>query len=546
MKLQTKLLLILLGSLLTVYAVSCVVQHFICESSLRRYGVEFASAGQAEQWLWVGRLEQAVQSPLIDAMSEGEMGKFEKILASQRSVPGLQEVSLHDAGGQVAYSSDPGRLKTKLPDQLKADLLSSGKCVQQQTDTSFEIYQPILAGKACVECHTAWKEKQICGVLAMKFSTDALKASGEKWAKFEGNLNVSNNITSGCTAVILVAVMAGLIALTIHFQLTRPLKRVADELNTEAEQVNRAAMQLSSQSQVLADGASEQAASLEETSASLEQMSSTTKNNADHARQAKNIASETRAAAENGVANMRQMDAAMTAIRAAGDDISKIVKTINEIAFQTNILALNAAVEAARAGEAGAGFSVVADEVRALAQRSATAAGETAARIATSIAKTSQGVELNGKIASALADIASRARNLDELAASVATASNEQGCGITQLTGAVSQMDKVTQSNAANAEESAAAAEELNAQATTMKESVTELLQLVGGNSQTTVARTTPTPSHAKSARMAAPKAKRPTTIHGNGNGHSHAEQAMSGKANGRSEIPLEGDFRNF
>ena len=171
----------------------------------------------------------------------------------------------------------------------------------------------------------------------------------------------------------------------------------------------------------------------------------------------------------------------MSTIKTSGDDIAKIIKTIDEIAFQTNILALNAAVEAARAGEAGLGFAVVADEVRSLAQRSAHAARDTSAKIAGAIASTSQGVEISAKVAQTLSDILTRARQVDELAAEVAGASHEQSQGIDQVTQAVGQMDQVTQTNAANAEESAAAVEELNAQAAALKHSVTELLALVDG-----------------------------------------------------------------
>jgi methyl-accepting chemotaxis protein len=267
----------------------------------------------------------------------------------------------------------------------------------------------------------------------------------------------------------------------------------------------------------LAEGSSEQAASIEETSSSLEELSSMTKRNADNSQKANELSRQTRTAADKGVADMQEMNTAMAAIKASSDDIAKIIKTIDEIAFQTNILALNAAVEAARAGEAGMGFAVVADEVRNLAQRSAQAAKETAAKIEGAISKTGQGVTLSGKVAEALNDIVTKARQVDELAAEVAGASREQTEGITQINTAVGQMDKVTQSNAASAEESAAAAQELNAQAEIMKQSVAELLRLVGGQALASPAQPTVSSHRAKPVRSVVPAANHPASNVGNG-----------------------------
>ena len=270
----------------------------------------------------------------------------------------------------------------------------------------------------------------------------------------------------------------------------RTLEQSTDEITNTAEQ-----MQLASSS--VAAGSSSQAGSIEETSASLEELASMTKRNAESAHRANELVRQTRTAAEKGVTNMSQMSAAMEAIQVSSDDIAKIIKTIDEIAFQTNILALNAAVEAARAGEAGMGFAVVADEVRALAQRSAKAAKETAEKIDSAITKTAQGVEISVTVSAALNDIVTKARQVDELAAEVAGASREQTQGITQINGAVGQMDKVTQNNAANAEETAAAAQELNAQAQVVKKAVDGLQELCGLSANTTNA---PAPVSARSA----------------------------------------------
>lgn len=206
-----------------------------------------------------------------------------------------------------------------------------------------------------------------------------------------------------------------------------------------------------------------------------------TRRNAQGAEKTRELAKQARAAAELGTSHMEAMNGAMAAIQASSLDIARILKTIDEIAFQTNILALNAAVEAARAGEAGMGFSVVADEVRNLAHRSAQSAKETAEKIEGAMNRTAQGVEISAKVAQGLQEILARVRQVDELVAEAADGAKEQSLGIQQINTAVCQMDKVTQSNAAGAEESASAAQQLEAQAKSLKEALRELVALVGG-----------------------------------------------------------------
>jgi methyl-accepting chemotaxis protein len=369
--------------------------------------------------------------------------------------------------------------------------------------------------------------------------------------------NVSTQkLTSASWTMILGLVVALAVGFTVAFFIIRNSNRVltavAHALDDGSNQVSAASGQVSAASQTLAEGSSQQASSLEETSSSLEEMASMTKRNSENARKANDLAKEARDAADKGVGDMQTMAAAMAAIKVSSDDIAKIIKTIDEIAFQTNILALNAAVEAARAGEAGMGFAVVADEVRNLSQRCAQAAKETSGKIEGAIIKTGQGVEITGKVAAALNEIVTKVRQVDELVTEVANASREQTEGITQINTAVGQMDKVTQSNAATAEESAAAAEELNSQAEVMKHSVADLLQLVGGKSEAPVRRPSAAnlgrTQESQPAKAAASRLPAFSANGHNGNGNGHAPQAPSlTAANGRrSEIPLDGDFKDF
>jgi methyl-accepting chemotaxis protein len=243
-----------------------------------------------------------------------------------------------------------------------------------------------------------------------------------------------------------------------------------------------AAGQISSSSQSLAQGASEQASSIEETSASMEEMSSVTKQNASNSQEAAKLVDMCSVAAENGNKAVTEMSSSMNEINASNKKIAEITKVIDGIAFQTNLLALNAAVEAARAGEHGKGFAVVAEEVRNLAQRSASAAKDTATLIDDCVAKADSGAMLAGKCGEALKDIVINVNKAKDLTKEITNASSEQSEGISQVNNAVQQMDQTTQRNAASAEETASASEQLSAQSHNMMEQVSILALQVGGN----------------------------------------------------------------
>jgi methyl-accepting chemotaxis protein len=261
--------------------------------------------------------------------------------------------------------------------------------------------------------------------------------------------------------------------------MNRSLEAISDSIQEGASHAAVSAGQLSSASSALASGCSEQSASVTETSASLEEISAMIRSTADNALKAKEFAGQARQAAQAGTATMEEMTTAMQSIESSGNDVAKIVKNIDEIAFQTNILALNAAVEAARAGEAGAGFAVVADEVRSLAQRSAAAAKETADKIAIAIASTARGARCSANVGDALERIMERVASADVLAAEIAAAAKEQAQGINQIGVAMLQIDKVTQANAAGAEQTSSAAEQLTDQARLLRDNVDHLRALV-------------------------------------------------------------------
>jgi methyl-accepting chemotaxis protein len=301
------------------------------------------------------------------------------------------------------------------------------------------------------------------------------------------SVDYSTDITADVAAArlwtmggVLIAIILGSgIAFLIVRSTNKVLGDAVETLTEGSAQLVSAAGQVATSAQSLSQGATEQAASLEETSASMEEMASMTRQNAENSQSAASLMNDVDAKVQGSNQALGDMVASMASIQASSQQVAKIIKTIDEIAFQTNILALNAAVEAARAGEAGMGFAVVADEVRNLAQRSAQAARDTATLIEESIAKAEAGNVKVGQVSTAIAAITDSVSQVKNLVDGVSVASRQQSQGIDQVSQAIAQMEKVTQTTAATAEESAAASEELNAQAEGVTHVVSQLELLV-------------------------------------------------------------------
>jgi methyl-accepting chemotaxis protein/methyl-accepting chemotaxis protein-1 (serine sensor receptor) len=315
----------------------------------------------------------------------------------------------------------------------------------------------------------------------------ALRALIE-WNQKNGDANASamnHSISQSrfwCWLLLGLSVTAG--AALAYFStrsINGTLSHAIRELLEGAEQVAAAASQLSSSSESMAQGSSEQAASIQETSASSEEINSMARSNADHSQTASNLVTKSQQKFTQANQTLVQTVAAMDEINAHSIKISKIMRTIDEIAFQTNILALNAAVEAARAGEAGMGFSVVADEVRNLAQRCTLAARDIAVLIEDSATKSRDGKNKVDEVAAAIKALTDDAAQLKALVLQVDAGSAEQARGIDQIGKAMTQMEQVAQKSAASAEEGAAAAQELSAQSESLKAVVDRLQAMVGG-----------------------------------------------------------------
>ena len=446
---------------------------------------------------------------------------------------GLSEadITLIDRHGRVIVDLDPSsqsgleQVKHDLGVILKANLAEAGS----------EAARALIAGHSGHGDYSN-PSKQLNQVTGYSASSGALGYAGLKWGILvrvpETQAFAAVHAQMQRIAVIMGVSILGLIAIGAWLgkSISKPLIKGITSIRQVGTEVSGAAREFSISSHTTAEGASEQAASLEETSASLEEISAMTKRNSDNAASSKALSQQARDSAANGLQRIselgntltavkgavREMESAVSEMQSSSQEIAKIIRTIDEIAFQTNLLALNAAVEAARAGEAGAGFAVVADEVRSLAQRSSQAAKDTSEKIEAAVKRSALGGTASKKVVYSLGEIEGSAKNieqvfngivtqihsLDEVVGEISSASKEQSQGISEVNMAVSQMDKVTQSNAASAEENASAAEELNAQVNSLQNIVVQLQAFVSGEAK-------PASPTAEAAAPAQPVAQR-------------------------------------
>jgi len=335
--------------------------------------------------------------------------------------------------------------------------------------------QTLDAVEASEQGRVALERAEALSATMVKLETDSFQANQSQAEAAYATMRRLSLVT-----LLIGALIAFAVAYLVH-DIQKTLRASAGRLRAGQESVADASRRVLETAQTVSRASSQQAASLEETSASMEEMASMTRSNAEHAQQAVDLMAQ--AGQRTGQADraIEGMVVSMDQIRESSNKVSKIIRTIDEIAFQTNILALNAAVEAARAGDAGLGFAVVADEVRRLAQRSAEAARNTAALIEESIAKSAEGADRVGDVSAAIRAITGSVDHVKDLVRLVSSASQEQAQGFSQVSQAVVQMEQMTQSNAEVAEESAHTSQAMNEQMAQTLEAVATLERLVGG-----------------------------------------------------------------
>ncbi len=425
-------------------------------------------------------LFNAIRHPMSINDSNTVRRQFEGV---KRNMTGVQSY-IFSFDRRIVYASEEsfigknvGKLvaSTELVDDI-GRIIEQGKAIRENYYEEVDsvpyltLVRPILNEKKCNHCHGA--SRKVLGGLLVRQSL----------AGTEEALSGLRNKSIGVGVIgVLLAVVSLYFLITL--KVVKPIKLLTQILRDGANEVADAAGGVAGSSHTLAGGASEQAASLEQTSAAFEEIASMTRRNDDSASQADVLVKNTLGKVEEASNFMHDLDVSHKEIVAASEETQKIVNTIDAIAFQTNLLALNAAVEAARAGEAGAGFAVVAEEVRNLAMRSAEAAKTTSRLIETTVAKIAEGERLGSKTNEAFAEVIEEMAKVGTLVGDIVIASHEQTEGVEQINTTMSQIDGVVQQNAANAEEIASAVEELNAQAEETKNIVRQLEIIVEGES---------------------------------------------------------------
>lgn len=401
--------------------------------------------------------------------TDQEWTEYEKKMANALA----EEVKKNESSFEpLATAPEEKALVKEFKEGLESYLAKSKETLELSRQGKKQEAKALLRGDSLTQLNKARGAVEKLVALNIGQAKDALR---------EGNALYISSRLWVIGLLIAVTLIAALVSASLILGITRPIKSVIDGLAEGSRQVASSSTQVSSASQQLAEGASEQAAAIEQTSSSLEEMTAMTKQNSDNAGQANRLMMEAGKTVEQANESMMRLTNSMGEISKAGEETQKIIKTIDEIAFQTNLLALNAAVEAARAGEAGAGFAVVADEVRNLAMRAADAAKNTATIIESTVKQTKEGSALVEKTSNEFQEVASKVVKSGELIAEITAASQEQTIGIGQINKAVAEMDKVTQQNAASAEEAASASELMNTQAEDMRWFVRELVSLVNG-----------------------------------------------------------------
>ena len=430
-------------------------------------------------------LADAVYNAILYPMSTVDSATIRQQMSAFEKDGNSVKVHVFGFDKLITYTSEPGKENTSLSENIKSQSLNQGLSDMLATGKASEsafferdgihylsLLRPLHNEERCHHCHGS--SRSVLGGLLVEQNSDSM------FSTIQGMRN--KNILIGLLACLMVALV---IIFMVSKLISKPIRLVISGLNETAENASAASGVVATISRQMASGTASQAAAIEETSFSLEKMSAMTRRNAENAAHADTLMIEVKDITTRASDSTNRLMEFMQQISSASDETQKIIKTIDEIAFQTNLLALNAAVEAARAGEAGAGFAVVAEEVRNLAMRAATAAQNTAALIEGNVKMISTGVDLAKNTTTEFSGAALSIGKACDLVREISAASHEQAQGVELINKAVGGVDKVVQENAANAEEAASTASQLKTQADNMIGFVSSLIFLIEGREDT-------------------------------------------------------------
>lgn len=504
MKIGTKIILAVVCSIVLASGVGIILQRSIIE----KQGIELT-----KQKMRAVMIEAEDVRNSVSKLGERKAFDYKRLKEELAQVKDYRDSTLYltipviagiNALSSVAESENmhfrvvrtSPRNEEHAPSDYESDIL---RRFEQQGETEFFeidkekgkiIYaRPIYLTQDCLSCHgnptnSPTKDgKDILGFQMEDWRAGEPHGAYILSSDLEGIKGVVNagmkNFIYWTIPVILVICVA--FFFLIRASVINPLRGAINSTHESAEKTKETSKGINSASQSLTDGASKQAASIEETSASLEEISSSTRICSDNAKKASKLADEAKENASRGNKSMEEMVDAMKDIQESSNEVSQVIKTIEEIAFQTNILSINASVEAARVGEAGAGFATVADEVRNLAQRASKAAQETSELIKNSNKKSEEGAQVCTRVSKDLGGIVKNIDELSHLVKEVDISSAEQSQGIEQINEAISQIDQIAQNSVLNAEQTANSVVELDEQAQNLKDSVNDLYKVING-----------------------------------------------------------------